>query len=457
MTHSPPTTPAAAGDLERSASTSASPAAGPIVRGARIRTVRRRRSRDHPPGGAQGGDVHARPAGGQVDLRALVLAQPSPASPSPPTSSPTTRSPRRGRTPSPSPPTPACSAGSSFSLHHRVPRRCGSASAPLVAFDLFLIGFGFTLVHRARRVRVHPARRLAHAAGLADQQVRHHQLQAIAKEARHAAEARTGRRTHQGATTAQGYREAHGAPKPPTASKRYTPKAPPRKKIPSPPSNRSPPRLGAESTSASGACRPIRQRRAQQLQHVGPAAHQRAGRRLLPERPQHLHLGDHPDHRGVDGQQAAAAGRGGASCRRPSPPRGTTRPAATSGSRASVICVAAGGPSRPTSRRRPEQLRLPGGQPEHRAHDRLDPVPALPRPWQRRLEGRRQVAGAPGDHRLQQGVLRGEPVEDRLLGELEPLGHGVERRRLVAPAGEGGQGGIEDAVTGRWSWALTKW
>jgi len=46
----------------------------------------------------------------------------------------------------------------------------------LVAFDLFLLGFGFAL-RRARRVRLHPPRRLAHAAGLAPQQVRHHQLQ----------------------------------------------------------------------------------------------------------------------------------------------------------------------------------------------------------------------------------------------------------------------------------------
>ena len=41
-----------------------------------------------------------------------------------------------------------------------------------VSFALFLIGFAFTALHRADRVRLHPRRRLAHAARLAHQPLR---------------------------------------------------------------------------------------------------------------------------------------------------------------------------------------------------------------------------------------------------------------------------------------------
>ena len=48
----------------------------------------------------------------------------------------------------------------------------------LMAFVLFLIGFALTRIHPALRVCLHLSRRLAHAASLADQQVRHHQFEA---------------------------------------------------------------------------------------------------------------------------------------------------------------------------------------------------------------------------------------------------------------------------------------
>ena len=90
-----------------------------------------------------------------------------------------------------------------------------------------------TCLHRlspAGRIRLHRSRRLADAARLASQQVRHHRFQGHPTSGGNAAPR----------TTAQGSRPVHvqngvqypGARKPPTASKRYTPKAPPRKKIP---------------------------------------------------------------------------------------------------------------------------------------------------------------------------------------------------------------------------------
>ena len=268
--------------------------------------------------------------------------------------------------------------------------------------------------------------------------------------------------------------------KPPTANKRYTPKSPPRKKIPKPL------RIRAGRPRATP-IRVVRARagvvysagstRSAERNNCSTSARRRTkrpGRRLLPQGPQHLDLGHHPDHGGVDREQqqpgivpthgprihlrlqemptpAARAARGPASSvwrpgGRDAPPRGTSP--SNSGWRA--------------ARRNTERTT---------ASTRSQPSPA---PCSAVSSAVERSAGAPGDDGLEQGVLGGEPVEDRLLGDLEPFGHGVERRGLVAPAGEGGQGRVEDAVLGRgggrargrrisdWAgeaenWALTKW
>ena len=86
-------------------------------------------------------------------------------------------------------------------------------------------------LHRADRVRVHPPRWLAHAPSLEAQQVRDHQRQGDRQGGR---DAPRGRERKEAAKTGPKTTSGPAARKPPTASKRYTPKSPPRKKIPKP-------------------------------------------------------------------------------------------------------------------------------------------------------------------------------------------------------------------------------
>jgi len=104
----------------------------------------------------------------------------------------------------------------------------------LVAFDLFLVGFGFTLfigligfafiliggwlMLRAWRLNKYGTTN----------------ARAIAQEARTRPRGRDRKAAAKTGTTTTTSSAASAARKPPTASKRYTPKAPPRKKIPKP-------------------------------------------------------------------------------------------------------------------------------------------------------------------------------------------------------------------------------
>ena len=209
-------------------------------------------------------------------------------------------------------------------------------------------------------------------------------------------------------------------------------------------------RAGRRTVSAARAVsgRFDEQRGTQQLQARRPGAAPASGRSAPPPAPAAPRPRSPSRSPSSRSRAAAAAGRAGAW--RPASISASRNDDArcTSGSRASVICVAAGGPSRPTSRSSPSSSgwRAARRKTERTtASTRSQPSPA---PLQRRLERGGEVGGAAGDHRLEQGVLGGEPVQDRLLGELELLGDGVERGRLVAPAGERGQGGVEDAVAG---------
>ena len=87
---------------------------------------------------------------------------------------------------------------------------------------------------------------------------------------------------------------------PPSARRRRHPNPPAgNARRPRPPTE--PDRTAARS--AVSASRLGDQRRAQQFEDLVPPAHQGPGRGLLTEGPQHLDLGEHADHRGVDGQQ----------------------------------------------------------------------------------------------------------------------------------------------------------
>ena len=134
-------------------------------------------SRDHPSRGAQGGDVHPEPAGGQMVPGGAGAGHRCRHRHPCATSSPRTKSPRRGRTPSPSLPTPNCSGPSSWSSAPSDSCPCGKRKRTLLTFAFFLIGFAFTHLPRTDRIRLHPPRRLAHAAGLAHQQIRDHEHQ----------------------------------------------------------------------------------------------------------------------------------------------------------------------------------------------------------------------------------------------------------------------------------------
>ena len=169
------------------------------------------------------------------------------------------------------------------------------------------------------------------------------------------------------------------------------------------------------------------------VEQLVAAADERAQRRLLAEGPQHLDLGRHArDHR-VGGQQqqprvvaahAAGVHLGLEERRRP-------------GRRAASRRV-----EQPGRRRRAEPGDLPqearassggGRRGGTSPHDRLDPAePVARRRPAPRSSAAGHLVGAAVDDRVEQRLLRREPVEDRLLADAELAGQVVERRGLVA-------------------------
>ena len=184
-----------------------------------------------------------------------------------PTSSPTTRSPRRARTRSPSPPTPSCSAGLLLLLCAIGFVALWKRKRTLVAFDLFLLGFGFTLfvglvgfvfillggwlLLRAWRLNKYGT---TNSKAIASQ-VRDRPADGIARK-----QPAAGKSTAK--TTVKS-----GTPRPPTANKRYTPKSRPGRRSPNPRNSF----LQPATSSTSGL---DQEGRAQELEHVGPASHQ---------------------------------------------------------------------------------------------------------------------------------------------------------------------------------------
>ena len=102
----------------------------------------------------------------------------------------------------------------------------------LLAFVLFLTGFALTQIHRALRIHVHLPGWFSPTQGLAHQQVRDDRFQGHPAGGRHTAPGTPA----QGGWARSSSKSAStpAVKKPPTASKRYTPKSAPRKKIPKP-------------------------------------------------------------------------------------------------------------------------------------------------------------------------------------------------------------------------------
>ena len=159
--------------------------------------------------------------------------RPWPVSQSPPTSSPTNKVTRRGKNTIAVAPDAALLGGAILLLCVIGFLALWKRKRTLVAFDLFLVGFAFTLfigligfafillggwlMLRAWRLNKYGTTN----------------AKAIAQEAATRPRGRERKAAAQG-TGKQDNALTPGARKPPTASKRYTPKAPPRKKIPKP-------------------------------------------------------------------------------------------------------------------------------------------------------------------------------------------------------------------------------
>ena len=94
----------------------------------------------------------------------------------------------------------------------------------------------------------------------------------------------------------------------------------------------------------------------------------------------------------------------------------------------------------------PEHRRVPGGEPEHGAHHRLHPPEAVLGLLEGPHEPDRHLGGAAIHDRLEEHLLGGVPVQDRLLPDPELAGQVVERRAVVATGAEGVHGGAEDAI-----------
>ena len=120
-----------------------------------------------------------------------------------------------------------------------------------------------------------------------------------------------------------------------------------------------------------------------------------------------------------------------------------------SGSSRASRRVEAGGPSRVTSRRKPS---IAGWRAARRniartiASTRPKPSPA---PSSAPHEASGHLVGAAIDDRVEQRLLRREPVEDRLLADPEVAGEVVERGAVVAAGAEGVHGGDQDPLVGR--------
>ena len=95
-----------------------------------------------------------------------------------------------------------------------------------------------------------------------------------------------------------------------------------------------------------------------------------------------------------------------------------------------------------------EHRGVAGGQAEHHPHHRLDTVEAVAGGGQAPLETPGHLGGAVVHHRLEQRILGGEPVEDRLLAYVEEAGEIVEGRGLEAAGPELRHGHGEDAIGG---------
>ena len=82
-------------------------------------------------------------------------------------------------------------------------------------------------------------------------------------------------------------------------------------------------------------------------------------------------------------------------------------------------------------------------------HHRLHTAEAVLRLLQAPHETDRHLVGAAVDHRLEEGLLRRVPVEDRLLADAQLPGEVIEGGAVVAAGPEGVHGGAEDAIGGR--------
>ena len=102
----------------------------------------------------------------------------------------------------------------------------------LVAFDLFLLGFAFTLFVGLLGFALHPPRRFLMLRAWRINKYGTTNSKAIAAKPPHGPGAVSARRRRRSTSKTSG---SPAARKPPTASKRYTPKAPTRKKIPKAP------------------------------------------------------------------------------------------------------------------------------------------------------------------------------------------------------------------------------
>ena len=78
-------------------------------------------------------------------------------------------------------------------------------------------------------------------------------------------------------------------------------------------------------------------------------------------------------------------------------------------------------------------------------HD-LDPILVVRRPFERSIERLRELGRTAGDRGIEQGLLRREPVEDRLLGQPQLVAEVVERGRVESPGAERAQCRVENPL-----------
>ena len=187
--------------------------------------------------------------------------------------------------------------------------------------------------------------------------------------------------------------------------------------------------------------------RAEEGEELPAAHHHRAQRWVDTEGSLDLHLGGHTDHRGVGAEKEQ--------------PRigGPHRPGVHLGFEelpgALDQRIESGGqphrPGRPEAGDLAEQTeegRTPQGHPEHRSHHRIDAVPTTTGAVESVLERGGQLGGAPVDHRGEQRLLGGVPIEDRLLADTQLSGEGVEGGSVIATGAERLNGSVEDPVGG---------